>query len=141
MAARMGLLVLVVLALARPFWARKGRRKPAQEAVPSSAAHPATWCWSSTSPRAWNGRATAPARLAGLQAGPGPSRRCRPGDSIAVLLAGDGVQRLIDPPTYDMAKIDCAHRSSQITKRCERPAGGPGRAFEFSNERRTRAAT
>ncbi len=30
---------------------------------------------------------------------------CRPGDSIALLLAGDAVQRLIDPPTYDLGKV------------------------------------
>ncbi len=108
MAARMALLGLVVFALARPFWSRKasatadagagaglGLDGPPRDIVlildvsesmerklgDSSALE----------------RASAWARsFAG---------RCRPGDSIALLLAGDAVQRLIDPPTFDLGKV------------------------------------
>ena len=32
----------------------------------------------------------------------------RPGDSVAVLIAGDRVRPLIDPPTFDKARVDAA---------------------------------
>ena len=64
--------------------------------------------------------------------------RCRPGDSIALLLAGDGVRRLIDPPTFDLAKVRHAPGRRQAAAGGERPAGGPGRgASAFSSEPKT----
>ena len=104
MAARMGLLGLVVLALARPFWSMKasatagagGRSEldgPPRDVVlildvSESMERKIGDMSALDRARAWA------RRFAG---------RCRPGDSIALLLAGDGVQRLIDPPTYDIA--------------------------------------
>ncbi len=107
MAARMALLVVVVLALARPFWARKaaaqGGPGPGSELggpprdfvvildVSESMARKVGDSSVLDRARAWASRL---------------ARRCRPGDSIALLLAGDAVRRSIDPPTYDMAKLD-----------------------------------
>ena len=107
MAARMGLLGLVVLALARPFWARKATAQT-DSGVRSELGGPprdvVLILDVSESMERKIGSESALDRAAGWARR--FASRCRPGDSIALVLAGDGVQRLIDPPTYDMAKVD-----------------------------------
>jgi von Willebrand factor type A domain/Aerotolerance regulator N-terminal len=106
MAARMALLGLVVLALARPFWARKasaragGERGLSLEGPPRDVVLILDVSESMERKKGDSSALERAARWAKTFAG-----CCRPGDSIAVLLAGDGVRRLIDPPTYDLAEV------------------------------------
>ncbi len=107
MVARMGLLVLVVLALARPFWARKGMAQASAGGGSELGGPPRDVVLvldvSESMERKSDGTSSLGRAASWARSF---ARRCRPGDSIAVLLAGDGVKRLIDPPTFDMAKID-----------------------------------
>lgn len=101
MLARMALLALVALALARPYRGgatvgSTGGGGPARDVVilvdgSASMGRSA----GGTTPRA---KAVAAARqvVAGL----------RPGDSVALLVASDRVKPVIDPPSFDLAKVD-----------------------------------
>ncbi len=120
MAARMALLGLVVLALARPFWSRTGSARAGASAgaglsLDGSPRDVVLIVDVSESMERKSGdssvlgRATAWAKTF--------VGRCRPGDSIALLLAGDGVQRLIDPPTYDLGKVQA------VLENIKRPRG------------------
>ncbi len=110
MLARMGLLALVALALARPFWASAaaglqagsgsgsglGRDAPPRDVVlviDGSASMDRRL--DATTPRT---RAIDWARRF--------VRQSRPGDSIAVLVAGQRVRPLVDPPSFDLTRVD-----------------------------------
>ncbi len=117
MAARMGLLALVVLALARPFWAPRASTQASSAAGIQSGGPPRDVVLvldvSASMERQSDGvsalaRATSWARTF--------VRRCRPGDSIAVVLAGDGVRPLIDPPAFDPARVDAALESIKSSR-------------------------
>ncbi len=114
MLARMGLLALVALALARPFWAPRAsaasgegstegagaglsRDAPPRDVVLviDGSASMDRRLRSGTTPRA---RAVAWARQF--------VRQSRPGDATAILVAGEGVHRLVNPPRFDPAKLD-----------------------------------
>jgi hypothetical protein len=113
MMARMALLALVALALARPFWT------PAAADVSSAASGRSLQVGASAPPRdivLVLDRSASMERRAG---GTTPHTRAvrwarqfvtqlRPGDSVAVLLAGERVSPLIDPPSFDRARIDAA---------------------------------
>jgi hypothetical protein len=112
MLARMTLLALVALALARPFWT------------------PAVRTESHTRGSGMGLGADAPHRdvVLVLDGSASMERRCggttpralalgwarqfvgqlRPGDSVAVLIAGSRVRPLIDPPSFDKARVDAA---------------------------------
>jgi von Willebrand factor type A domain/Aerotolerance regulator N-terminal len=107
MAARMGLLALVVLALARPFWAMKASAQAGAGVRSEPGGPPRDIVLildvsESMERKIGDGSALDRARAWASRF----ALRCRPGDSIALLLAGDGVERLIDPPTFDMGKVD-----------------------------------
>ena len=53
-------------------------------------------------------------------------RQSRPGDSIAVLVAGQRVNPLIDPPSFDMTRVDEALAG---IKPREAPATFPARSW------------
>jgi hypothetical protein len=114
MLARMGLLALVALALARPFWAPRasaasgegaaatagsglGRDAPPRDVVLviDGSASMDRRLVSGTTPRA---RAVAWARRFVHQS--------RPGDATAILVAGERVHHLVDPPRFDPVKLD-----------------------------------
>jgi hypothetical protein len=123
MLARMALLALVALALARPFW------------MPAAAGSPADGGGSRAG-------ANAPPRdvVLVLDGSDSMDRRCagttpralavrwarqfvaqlRPGDSVAVLVAGARVSPLIDPPSFDRARIDALLASQAL----QPPRGG-----------------
>lgn len=105
MLARMALLALVALALARPFWSGAsavgggfGTSAPPRDVVlviDGSASMGRTLKGSTPHDLAIQWARTFVTRL-------------RPGDSVAVLVAGDRVRGLVDPPRFDQAKIDAA---------------------------------
>jgi hypothetical protein len=107
MLARMAMLALVALALSRPFWSRAA-------AGPDDGAGPV-----SVAPRdlvlVIDGSASMERRAGGttprdraVRWARGLVRRLRPGDSAAVLVAGDRVRPLIDPPSFDADRVDAA---------------------------------
>ncbi len=109
MLARMALLALVALALARPFWSRSvsadiavrvgiGQSLPHRDVV-------LVLDGSDSMARQIGG--TTPFALA-VEWTQEFVRQCRPGDSVALLVAGDRVRRVLDPPVFDHTKLDAA---------------------------------
>jgi hypothetical protein len=107
MLARMGLLALVALALARPFWSRPasaditgspriGQNQPSRDVV--------LVLDGSESMERQTGGTTA--FSAAVEWARGFVRQCRPGDSIAILVAADRVRPVIDPPVFDHTKVE-----------------------------------
>jgi hypothetical protein len=105
MLARMALLALVALALARPFWSGV----PAVGGGFGAAAPPRDVVLvvdgSASMGRVVDG--STPRDLA-VQWARAFVSRLRPGDSVAILVAGDRVRGLVDPPSFDRAKVDAA---------------------------------
>ncbi len=114
MLARMGLLALVALALARPFWAPGASAASGEE----STTGPGSGLGRDAPPRdvvlVIDGSASMDRRL---QSGTSPRarvvawarrfvRQSRPGDTMAILVAGERVHPLVNPPRYDPAKLD-----------------------------------
>ncbi|MFI5459658.1 MAG: VWA domain-containing protein [Isosphaerales bacterium] len=107
MLARMTLLAVVALALARPFWSRRAVVRGGEGFALAHDAPPRDIVLvldgSDSMERRSGG--TTPRALAVAWA-----RRfagqCRPGDSIALLVAGDRVRAVIDPPVFDRGKVD-----------------------------------
>ncbi len=103
MLARMALLAIVALALARPFWGGSGTSStstsgPARDLViilDGSSGMNRTL--GETTPKA---QAIAAAKRLAAS--------LKPGDSVALLLASDRVRPLINPPTFDLSKVDAA---------------------------------
>jgi hypothetical protein len=112
MLARMALLALVAFALARPFW------NP-QPAGASSGTEPTAGSGDSGVRRDVVLVLDGSTRM-GRQAGGTTPRdraiawarafvkRLGPGDSVAFLVAGDRVRGLVDPPSFDLARVDQA---------------------------------
>jgi hypothetical protein len=108
MLARMGLLALAALAMARPFFA------------PGSAPAVAGMTTAAEAPRrdvvlVVDGSASMERRLGGstpraraIEWARRFVRRARAGDSIAVLFAGQPLRRVVDPPSFDPARADGA---------------------------------
>jgi hypothetical protein len=107
MLARMGLLALVALALARPFWApganASGGLGLGLEAPPRDV----VLVLDGSASMDRKGGGTTP-RVLALAWARRFVAQLRPGDSVAVLIAGDRVRPLIDPPSFDRAKADAA---------------------------------
>lgn len=111
MLARMGLLALAALALARPYLASSAAGAGAS-ANPAAAA--------ASGPRrdivlVIDGSASMSRRIDGstpraraTDRARGIVRQARPGDTVAILLAGQRVSRLVDPPSFDAARWDSA---------------------------------
>jgi hypothetical protein len=108
MLARMAVLAAVALALARPFWAPAAQAEtpaggPARGAPPKDVVLVVDGSASmdrklgGTTPRALAVR-WARRFVAGL----------RPGDSVAVLVAGESVRGLVAPPSFDKKRLDAA---------------------------------
>jgi len=114
MLARMALLALVALALARPFWTPR----PAAASPPASAApSPANGSGGprrdvvlvldgSDSMGRLSGGSTPRDRAVAWARG--FLKRLGPGDSVAVLVAKDRVRPLVDPPSFDLGRVDQA---------------------------------
>ncbi|MGP0064866.1 MAG: VWA domain-containing protein [Isosphaeraceae bacterium] len=113
MLARMGLLALVALAMARPFWAPRasaGSAEPSEAMAGSGLGRDApprdvvlVIDGSSSMDRRLD--ATTP-RTRAIEWARRFVRRSRPGDSIAVLVAGERTRPLIDPPSFDLTRVD-----------------------------------
>ncbi len=112
MLARMGLLALVALALARPFWAPR-------PAGASAAPDGATTSGDSGLRRDVVLILDGSSRMGRESGGSTPRdrsiawarsfvKRLRPGDSVAVLVARDRVRPLVDPPSFDLDRVDKA---------------------------------
>ena len=112
MAARMGLLALVALALARPFWAaRAGGPGTGTSGIdPGGPPRDVVLVLdvSASMGRDVRGTTLLAQAVAWAQTVVG---RCRPGDSVALLLAGDRVRGLIDPPAFDLKRVGSALES------------------------------
>jgi hypothetical protein len=107
MLARMGLLAIVALALARPYWTRSaatattgglglGETGTTRDVV-------LVIDGSESMDRKYEGTT---ARAEAVRWARRFVSQLRPGDSVAVLVAGDRVRPLVDPPSFDKRKID-----------------------------------
>lgn len=110
MLARMAVLAVVALALARPFWA------------PSASANvkASTGGWGQGAPPkdvvlVIDGSASMDRKLGGMTPRALALRwarrfiaELRPGDSAAILVAGDSVRELVAPPSFDKKRLDAA---------------------------------
>ena len=102
MLARMALLAIVAVAMARPFWGGSGTAGtgggPSRDVViVLDASSSMNRSVGETTPKA-QAIAAAKRLVADL----------KPGDSVALLVASDRVKPLINPPTFDFAKVDTA---------------------------------
>lgn len=107
MLARMGLLALAALALARPFVAPSSRAASASAPTfPAEAPRRDVVLVidASASMERQLGGSTPRARA--IDWARRFVRRSRPGDSIAVLAAGQRVRHVVDPPSFDAARLD-----------------------------------
>src|SRR5579864_2746020 len=107
MLSRMALLALVALALARPFWKPRDAEAGA-ESGGSSALHRDVVLvldGSSSMDRRING--TTP-RAEALRWARQFIAKLKAGDSVALLVAKDRVQPLVDPPSFDRARVEAA---------------------------------
>ena len=121
MLARMALLAAVALALARPFWApRPIEGATADLAGASAKASPGGDSATRRDVVLVLDGSTRMARRAG---GTTPRdravawarsfvKRLGPGDSVALLVAGDRVRGVVDPPSFDLARVDQALATS-----------------------------
>ncbi len=118
MLARMAVLAVVALALARPFWTRAAAGKTS--GGPSAESPVAGGGWGNNAPPKdvvliIDGSASMDRKLGGttpralalrwarrLLAG------LRPGDSMAILVAGDSVRGVVEPPSFDKKRLDAA---------------------------------
>jgi hypothetical protein len=110
MAARMSLLAIVALAMARPFWARQAAAQAGASGAGSNLAGPprdTVLVLDVSDSMARENEGTSPLARAKAWAKTLVKSR-RPGDSIALLLAGDRVRPTVDPPTFDMNRADQA---------------------------------
>jgi len=107
MLSRMALLALVALALARPFWGRSSRAEAAGAIGAGGSSRDVVLVFDGSASMERKAGGTSP-RLEAVQWARRFIRELRPGDSAAVLLAGDRVQGLVDPPSFDMAKVEHA---------------------------------
>ncbi len=107
MLARMALLAVVALALARPFWSRPSNAQAAGSAGEGDSARDVVLIIDGSASMDRKASGSSP-RLQAVQWARRFVRELRPGDSIAVLLAGDRVRGLVDPPSFDKKKVDRA---------------------------------
>jgi hypothetical protein len=109
MLARMALLALVSLALARPFWSGSASAdKPARlEIGQSLPPRDVVLILDASESMERQIGGTTPFALA-VEWARGFVRQCRPGDSVALLVAGDRVRPVVDPPVFDHTKVDAA---------------------------------
>ena len=109
MAARMALLAFVALALARPFWSGRGSAPQGTASGAELGGPPRDIVIvldvSSSMGRGQDGRAPLARATAWART---LVRRGRPGDTFALLLAGDRVRPVVDPPAFDLARVDAA---------------------------------
>ena len=137
MLARMGLLALVALALARPFWAPQASAAPGIDAGVDTGAglglnappRDVVLVIDGSASMDRRLKATTP-RTRAVEWARRFLRQSRPGDSIAVLVAGQRTNPLIDPPSFDMTRVDealagikPARGSSDIPARSWMPSG------------------
>ena len=108
MLARMALLALVALALARPFWTPSARRRRCRRgSAEAGGRRDVVLVLDGSDSMGRKVGGTTPRALA-LRWARRFVARLRPGDSVAVLVAGDRVRPLVDPPSFDRARVDAA---------------------------------
>jgi len=110
MLARMALLAMVALALARPFWSpRTAGASSATEASTgdSGVRRDVVLVLDGSSRMARQGGGTT-SRDRAIAWARGFVKRLKAGDSVALLVAGARVRGVIDPPSFDLARVDQA---------------------------------
>ena len=100
MLARMAVLAVVALALARPFWGGSGMSISAS----SSPARDLVIVLDGSSSMNRSLGETTPRALA-IAAAKSLVTGLKPGDSVALLVASDRVRPLLNPPTFDLSKV------------------------------------
>jgi von Willebrand factor type A domain/Aerotolerance regulator N-terminal len=112
MLARMALLALVALALARPFWTPRAAGAPSDASAETTGNGSGTrrdvvlvLDGSDSMGRLSGGSTPRDRAIAWARAF---VKRLRPGDSVAVLVAKDRVRSLVDPPSFDLGRVDKA---------------------------------
>jgi von Willebrand factor type A domain/Aerotolerance regulator N-terminal len=109
MLARMGLLALVALALARPFWMPRSADASSNSAPAGDSAirRDVVLILDGSSRMGRHGGGTTP-RDRAIAWARAFVERLKAGDSVAVLVAKDRVRGLVDPPSFDLEKVDKA---------------------------------
>jgi Aerotolerance regulator N-terminal/von Willebrand factor type A domain len=110
MLARMALLALVAFALARPFWSPRpagasyGTEAPSGD---SSVRRDVVLVLDGSTRMGRQSGGTTP-RDRAIAWARGFVKRLKAGDSVALLVAGDRVRGVVDPPSFDLARVDLA---------------------------------
>ena len=116
MLARMALLALVALALARPFWTPSGSAAGADATRGGGGRRDVVLVLDGSASMGRKAGGTTPRDLA-LRWARRFVARLRPGDAVAVVVAGERVRALVDPPSVDRGRSRPRWRGS-------RPLGG-----------------
>ena len=111
MLARMALLAVVALALARPFWMPRSSGASASanttQAGESATRRDVVIVLDGSSRMGRQGGGTTP-RDRAIAWARAFVKRLKAGDSVALLVAGDRVRPLVDPPSFDLGRVDQA---------------------------------
>jgi hypothetical protein len=109
MLARMALLALVALALARPFWMPRssGPSQASSQTGESTTRRDVVIVLDGSSRMGRKSAGSTP-KDRSIAWARGFVKRLKPGDSVAVLVAKDRVRGLVDPPSFDLDRVDQA---------------------------------
>ena len=107
MLTRMALLALVALALARPFWTPSGSAAGADATRGGGGRRDVVLVLDGSASMGRKVGGTTPRALA-LRWARGFVARLRPGDAVAVVVAGERARALVDPPSVDRGRIEAA---------------------------------
>ncbi len=132
MLARMALLALVALALARPFWTPRpaGAASTAGGAGASATRRDVVLVLDGSSRMGRQGGGSTP-RGRSIAWAREFVKRLRPGDSVAVLVAKDRVRPLVDPPSFDLARVDKALADAPAARGSSDLPAAIGEAFRI----------
>ena len=107
MLTRMALLALVALALARPFWTPSGSAAGADATRGGGGRRDVVLVLDGSASMGRKVGGTTPRALA-LRWARGFVARLRPGDAVAVVVAGERARALVDPPSADRGRVEAA---------------------------------
>ena len=131
MLARMALLALVALALARPFWTPRPAGAASTGGTGGSAVRrDVVLVLDGSSRMGRQGGGTTP-RDRSIAWARAFVKRLKPGDSVAVLVAKDRVRPLIDPPSFDLARVDRALADAPAARGSSDLPAAIGEAFHI----------
>ena len=131
MLARMALLAMVALAMARPFWMPRpaGASSPGTTPTADSATRrDVVIVLDGSSRMGRQGGGTTP-RDRAIAWARAFVKRLKAGDSVAVLVARDRVRPLVDPPSFDLGRVDQALADAPTSRGSSDLPSAIGEAF------------